>query len=425
MLVSPGARADHSLHRVAPADTSHWLDRALSRGARRRVLAGFAGWRHGRLNLMLPGGATFVVGAATAEPHVTLRVIRDRVFRRLLLHGDVGAGDAYIDGDWDTDDLALLVELVLRNQADAPIDSVWTRLFNLADTWRHRRQRNTTSGSRRNIYAHYDLGNRFFALFLDDTLAYSSARFLTADDALETAQREKYRHWGELLAPTPDHHVLEIGSGWGGLAMHLARTYGCRVTSLTISEAQREAATARVAAAGLSDRVAIELRDYRQVTGRFDRVVSIEMIEAVGREFWPDFFTIIDRVLAPGGRVGLQAITIPDGRFDQYAARADWIQKHIFPGGLLPCLREICAVTARHTRLAVTHVDDRPLDYAATLRLWRRRFFDRLEEARRLGIDDRFIRTWEYYLASCEAAFRTRNLGLLSLTLARVGEDLS
>lgn len=424
MLASPGARADNSLPAPDLADASSWFDRRLGALARRRVLAGLQGWSHGRLTVVLPDGATVVLGRADAEPHATVSITRDRFFRRVLLHGDLGAGDAYVDGDWQADDLALVVDLALRNQHVAAIESPLSSWLNLAETWRHRRRRNTTAGSRRNIHAHYDLGNEFFALFLDPSLAYSSAWFNSSDDGLAAAQQEKIRRWGERLQPRAGDHVLEIGSGWGALAIHFARTYGCRVTSLTVSTEQQALAAARVAAAGLTHLVDIQLRDYRAVTGQFTHVISVEMIEAVGQEYWPAFFQAIDRVLAPGGRVGIQAITIPDARFDGYARRADWIQTHIFPGGLLPCLREICAVTAAHTRLAVTGVEDRPLDYARTLQAWRRRFLAAEPEVRALGFDTRFVRTWEYYLASCEAAFRTRHLGLLHLTLARVGEDL-
>ncbi len=424
MLASPGARADRSVPALERSSAASWFDRRIADIARARVLADLDGWRYGRLTIAMPDGTTAVLGAPDAEPHASVWIARDRFFRRVLFHGDIGIGDAYVDGDWGTDDLALVVELALRNQHVAPLESVAPRVWNLIDTWRHRRRRNTTGGSKRNIYAHYDLGNDFFALFLDPTMAYSSGLFLAPGDSLETAQLEKYRQWGERLQPAATDHVLEIGSGWGGLAMHLARTYGCRVTSITVSEEQRALATARVAAAGLSHRVSIELRDYRDVEGQYQRIVSVEMIEAVGQEFWPGFFQALDRALAPGGRVGIQAITIPDSRFDHYVKHADWIQKHIFPGGLLPCLREVCSVTAAHTGLAVTQVDDRPLDYAATLEAWRGRFLARLEDVRRMGFDDRFIRTWEYYFASCEAAFRTRNLGLLHLTLARVGDDL-
>lgn len=424
MLASPGARADRSLS-ASPVPAADWIDRRLGALARTRVLEGLAGWREGRLTVTMPDGAAVVLGAPGAEPHASVWVDHDRFFRRVLLHGDLGVGDAYIDGDWRADDLALVIELAFRNQRHASLDSPATWLANLADTWRHRRRKNTTAGSRRNIHAHYDLGNEFFSLFLDPSMAYSSGWFRSPSDTLEAAQGEKFRQWGERLAPRASDHVLEIGSGWGGLAMHLARTYGCRVTSITVSEEQRALAAARVAAAGLSDRVQIELRDYRQIDGQYSRIVSVEMIEAVGREFWPDFFKAVDRALAPGGRVGLQAITMPDGRFDGYVGRSDWIQKHIFPGGLLPCLREVCAVTAAHTGLTVTSVEDRPLDYAHTLHNWRTRFMARLDEVRHMGFDERFIRTWEYYFASCEAGFRTRNLGLMHVMLARTGEDLT
>ncbi len=425
MLASPGARADRSLSAQPDPAVAAWFDRRVGAIARRRVLDGLSTWREGRLTVTMPDGASVVLGAPGAEPHASVWIDNDRFFRRVLMHGDMGAGDAYIDGDWRADDLALVVDLAFRNQQHASLESALSRLANLADRWRHRRRKNTTAGSRRNIYAHYDLGNEFFSLFLDPTMAYSSAVFLAPGDTLESAQIEKFRQWGERLAPRAADHVLEIGSGWGGLAMHLAHTYGCRVTSITVSEEQRAMAAARVAAAGLADRVQIELRDYRHIEGQYSRIVSVEMVEAVGREYWPDFFRAIDRALAPGGRIGLQAITMPDGRFDGYARRSDWIQKHIFPVGLLPCLREICAVTGAHTQLAVTQVEDRPLDYARTLHAWRTRFMSRVDEVRQLGFDDRFIRTWEYYFASCEAGFRTRNLGLLHVMLARVGDDLA
>ncbi|MGD9903409.1 MAG: class I SAM-dependent methyltransferase [Vicinamibacterales bacterium] len=424
MLASPGARADNALPDADVAATASWVDRRLSALARGRVLDRMDGWTHGRLTLVLPDGRSAVLGRPDATPHATVSIARERFFRRLLLHGDLGAGDAYVDGDWAADDLSLVVELALRNQQTTALDPPWAAWLNLADTWRHRRRRNSTAGSRRNIHAHYDLGNDFFRLFLDGSMAYSSGWFDGPDEDLARAQQEKIRRWGERLAPRAGDHVLEIGCGWGALAIHLARTYGCRVTGITVSAEQCALASARVAAAGLTSLVDIQLRDYRALDGRFSHVVSVEMIEAVGQEYWPAFFQAIDRVLALGGRVGVQAITIPDARFDAYARRADWIQKHIFPGGLLPCLREICAVTAAHTRLAVTGVEDRPLDYATTLRAWRRRFLAAAPEVRRLGFDDRFLRTWEYYLASCEAAFRTRNLGLLHVTLARSGEDL-
>jgi cyclopropane-fatty-acyl-phospholipid synthase len=421
-----GATPTLDLDRVpTPGAGSHasWLDSVIAPVARRRLLAALAHWRVGRLTVHLPDGTEFVAGARDADLHATLWIERDAFFRHFALRGDLGAGESYMAGDWRTDDLARFVELVLRNQHVA-LDSGLSRLVNLPNDWLHRRRQNTRAGSRRNIHAHYDLSNDLFETFLDPSMAYSSAVFARGDESLEEAQQAKFRAWGERLQPRAGQHVLEIGSGWGGLAIHLAATYGCRVTSVTVSREQHALARQRVAAAGLDHLVDIQLRDYRDVTGQFDRVVSIEMIEAVGREFWPAFFGKIDEVLAPGGRVGIQAITMVDHRFDEYVRHCDWIQKYIFPGGLLPCLREVCAVAAAHTRLGVVGVEDRPLDYARTLQLWRARFFERLDTVRALGFDQRFVRMWEYYLATCEAAFRTRNLGLLHLTLARTGEDL-
>lgn len=408
---------------LADGAAGTWLDRAMARLARPQLLEALTRWSYGRLTVQLPDGTRVVAGAPEAEPHGTLYIDRNAFFRHFALRGDLGAGESYMAGDWRADDLARVVELVLRNPA-VMLDSPLTRLINMPNDWLHRRRQNTKAGSRRNIEAHYDLSNDLFETFLDPSMAYSSAVFPTGHETLEEAQQAKFRAWGERLQVGAADHVLEIGSGWGGLAIHLARTYGCRVTSITVSQEQLTLARERVRAAGLDDRVEIVLRDYREVTGQYSRVVSIEMIEAVGREFWPAFFSQIDRVLAPGGRVGIQAITMVDHRFDEYVRHCDWIQKYIFPGGLLPCLREVCAVTARHTRLGVIGVEDRPLDYARTLQLWRERFLGRLDRVRALGFDDRFARMWEFYLATCEAAFRTRNLGLLHLTLARTGDDL-
>jgi cyclopropane-fatty-acyl-phospholipid synthase len=402
-----------------------WLDRVIVPMARRRLVNALAGWQVGRLTVHLPDGTELLAGGGDAEPHATLWIDRDAFFRKFALLGDLGAGESYMDGDWRTDDLARFVELVLRNQAHVPLDSPFSRLANVWNDVLHRLRRNTRDGSRRNIHAHYDLSNALFNTFLDPSLAYSSAVYAGDADTLEDAQAAKFAVWGERLALGPGDHVLEIGSGWGGFALHAARTYGCRVTGITVSTEQLALSQARVREAGLEHLIDLRLCDYRDVSGQFSRVISIEMIEAVGREYWPAFFRKIDEVLAPGGRVGLQAITMIDHRFDSYAKHCDWIQKHIFPGGLLPSLREMSTVMTRHTRLGVIGLDDRPLDYARTLLAWRHRFLERLDEVRALGFDDRFARMWEFYLASCEAAFRTRNLGLLHLTLARAGDDLA
>jgi cyclopropane-fatty-acyl-phospholipid synthase len=285
----------------------------------------------------------------------------------------------------------------------------------------HRLRRNTRRGSRRHIRAHYDLSNDLFALFLDPTMTYSSAVFGAPDEPLRAAQERKFAHFGDALQLGPDDHVLEIGCGWGGFARFAATRYGCRVTGITISEAQRDLAAARVHAEGLSPRVEIRLCDYRDVRGRFSKIVSIEMLEAVGRAHWRRFFAACHDVLAPGGLIGLQVITMPDHRFEAYARRCDWIQKHIFPGGILPSLGELCRAMAADAPFTIRELTDIAPHYARTLARWRATFFERLPQVRALGFDERFVRMWDYYLASCEGAFRARALGTLQLVLARAG----
>ena len=398
------------------------MDRLVAPLARRALVGALADWRIGRLTVYMPDGSMVAAGAEGAEPHSVLWIERDAFFTRFALQGDLGAGESYMDGDWRTDDLARFCELVLRNQAFLPLSSPLSRLGNLANDWRHRRRSNSREGSRRNIHAHYDLSNRLFETFLDPSMAYSSARYLTDADALDAAQQQKFESWCDRLQIGPDDHVLEIGSGWGGLALHAARTRGCRVTGITVSREQLAFAQGRAVAERLDDRVEFRFCDYRDVEGHFSKVVSIEMIEAVGEGYWPAYFRKIDQVLAPGGRAGIQAITMVDARFAEYRKHCDWIQKYIFPGGLLPSVGEIVRVTAAHTRLGLVALEDRPSDYARTLRAWRKRFFDRLDRVRALGFDDRFVRMWEYYLATSEAAFRTRNIGLVHMIFGRIAE---
>lgn len=400
-------------------------DRVIAPMARRRLLASLAALKVGRLTVHLPDASVIEAGQPEADLHATMWITHDAFFRKFALGGDLGAGESYMDGDWHTDDLCRFTELVLRNQAYLPLGSWLSRVLNLPNDWLHVRRRNSRRGSRRNIGAHYDLSNELFETFLDPSLAYSSAVFHAGDEPLATAQEQKFEQWCDALRIGPSDHVLEIGSGWGGFAMHAARTRGCKVTGITVSEQQLTLSRQRIADAGLSDRIAIEFCDYRDVRGQFSRVVSIEMIEAVGERYWPAFFRKIDEVLAPGGLAGIQAITMVDHRFDEYRRHCDWIQKYIFPGGLLPSVREIAGVCADETKLGLIALEDRPLDYARTLLAWRRAFLSQLDRVRDLGFDDRFIRMWEYYLATCEAAFRTRNLGLVHLVLARAADDLT
>jgi cyclopropane-fatty-acyl-phospholipid synthase len=347
---------------------------------------------------------------------------RERFFRELALRGDLGAGESYMAGDWRADDLAQFIGLVLLNQDAVTMESWVTRIANLRNDALHRLRRNTRSGSRRNIGAHYDLSNDLFALFLDPSMTYSSAVFEQDGEPLQRAQERKFARFGEWLGIGPGDHVLEIGCGWGACAIYLARTYGCRVTGITISREQLDLATRRVRDAGLSERVDLRLCDYRDLRGRFDRIVSIEMLEAVGREHWPAFFETCNAVLAPGGLIGVQTISMPDHRFEAYARHCDWIQKYIFPGGLLPSISELCRAMGQRTSFTIRRIDDVAPHYAETLHRWRHAFLERLADVRALGFDDRFIRMWDFYLASCEAAFRTRTLGDLQLVLGRAGE---
>lgn len=402
-----------------------WFDEVVARVAMPRVLEGLRRWQTGRLTIHLPNGSVHQFGPPDAERSAAVRVHSPAFLRKFLLGGDLGAGESYMDGDWSADDLPRLAELVFLNQHALALESPLSRLLNWPNDVLHRLRRNTRTGSRRNIRAHYDLSNDFFALFLDETMTYSAARFDGQSLSLEDAQREKYRALARRIGLEPGQHVLEIGCGWGGFAEFAARECGAHVTGITVSREQHDFARARLARAGLGARTDIRLCDYRDIAGRFDHIVSIEMLEAVGREYWDSFFAACQRVLAPGGRVGLQVITMPDFRFDEYAKRCDWIQKYIFPGGLLPSLSELARAAGRVSALTVTAVGDIGLDYARTLAAWRAAFLRRLPEVRALGFDDRFIRMWDYYLAVCEAAFSTRTLGTMQIVMARAGEPLS
>jgi len=392
---------------------------ALDRLFRAAVLRALEGWRVGRLELELPDGTTRGFGPEAAEDRVRVRVHRERLFRRFALQGDLGAGEAYVDGDWSADDLPLMARLSLLNQEALVLETPLTRLLNLGETLRQRLRANTRSGSRRNIRDHYDLSNELFALFLDETMTYSSAVFEREGQPLAEAQRNKYRMLAEKACLGPGQHVLEIGCGWGGFAIEAVRRYGCRVTGITLSERQLELGRRRVAEAGLGDRIELRLQDYREVPGRFDRIVSIEMFEALGREHWPVFFRRCDELLAPDGVMSLQAIALPDHRFETYARHGDWIQKRIFPGSLLASVHHVTGAMSRSSRLIVNHLEDVGLHYAETLRRWRAAFRGRLDEVRALGFDERFVRTWDYYLSVCEASFATRSLQNLQLVLTR------
>jgi cyclopropane-fatty-acyl-phospholipid synthase len=390
-----------------------------ARVARPAILRALEGWDIGRLTIHLPDGSVRRFGPADAEPSVSFFVDREEVFSKFALSGDMGAGESYVDGDWRADNLALFLTLAIMNRTRLPLDTALTKFMNLGKDIFHRLRPNTRRGSRRNIRAHYDLSNEFFALFLDESLTYSCAFFDALDQPLVEAQRNKHRQIAEKAQLAPNDHVLEIGCGWGGFAIHAARSYGCRVTGITVSERQLDLARQRVREAGVADRVEIRLCDYRDVQGRFDKVVSIEMFESLGLENWPAFFHRIEDLLADDGLAVIQTISIPDHRFEDYNRHTDWLQRYIFPGGVLASVHQLTGAMAQSSRLIVNDLEDIGIHYAPTLRLWREAFLARRAEVRALGFDERFVRMWEYYLAVCEAAFATRTLGDLQLVLTR------
>lgn len=349
------------------------------------------------------------------------RIHDDRLFLRLMLRGELGAGESFVAGEWSTqsaDELVALLRVFLRATRAQGVESPLTRFAQLPSRIRHRRAANTQQGSERNVHAHYDLGNAFYRTFLDeDTLAYSCAIYPTPDASLADAQRAKLDRLCDWLELSPRDHLLEIGCGWGGMAIHAARTRGCRVTAITVSREQFELASARVTAAGLADRVTIEYRDYRTLDGMFDKLVSIEMLEAVGYEYLADYFATCARVLRPGGRFALQSITMPQERFEAYRRNVDWMQTYIFPGTLIPSLAAVRAASCPHFWIA--KLDDIGPHYAPTLRMWRDRFLAALPDVCALGFDEPFVRTWLLYLAFSEAAFAEQTLADHQLLFVR------
>lgn len=351
---------------------------------------------------------------------VTVRVLHPDFFAAAAFGGSVGVAEAYMDRLWETDDLAGLVEtLTLNVTAMAALEGPIARLLSPLSRAAYWLERNTRSGSRRNIVAHYDLGNEFFATFLDPTMTYSCAIFEHGARSLEEAQREKIDRVCRKLALSARDHVLEIGSGWGALAIHAASRYGCRVTTTTISDEQFREATHRVRAAGLADRIDVVRRDYRDLTGQFDRLVSIEMVEAVGAERLGTFFDVCARRLKPDGAALIQAIVIRDQFFARAARERDFLKRYIFPGSCLPSVGAMIDAMRSRTDLHLVHLEDIGLHYVDTLRLWREAFVSRQADVRAMGFDDRFIRMWEYYLAYCEGAFRARHVGDVQMLLTK------
>lgn len=368
---------------------------------------------------LLEGQQRWSFGDHRADLTATIRVHSPTFYRKIIRAGTIGAGEAYMDNLWSCDELPALIRIMVRNQETQHyLEGGIARLAGLVQRVRHRLNDNSRRGSRRNIAAHYDLGNDFYQLFLDPTMAYSCGFFAGPDSTLEEASVAKFDRICRKLRLLPGMSLLEIGTGWGGFALHAARHYGCQVTTTTISQKQHNYAAARVRAAGLADRITLLLEDYRELAGQFDRLVSIEMIEAVGHRHLPTFFAVCGERLKPSGMGLIQAITVPDQAYPRYLKTPDFINRYIFPGGCCPSLAALSQAAAT-TDLALVHREELTPHYALTLREWRRAFQERLGEVRALGYDERFIRMWDYYLCYCEGGFAERFTGLWQLLYAK------
>ena len=398
-----------------PIGLGGWLDR----WARRLVLGQLQRLQRGKICLV-EGEQRRTFGQGEDGPEVVLQVHHPRFFRTLALGGTIGAAEAYMQGWWSCDDLPAMCRLAVANMEwMQQRERGWARLAAPSRMLGHALKRNTLRGSRRNIAAHYDLSNDFFRLFLDDNMMYSSAVFPHPGSSLEEASRYKVDRICKKLALVPEDHLLEIGTGWGGFALHAAREYGCRVTTATISQQQCELARQRVRAAGLDGRVEVVLADYRDLQGQYDKLVSIEMIEAVGHHYFDTYFGCCARLLKPEGLMLLQAIVIGDWAYERARRSVDFIKAYIFPGSCIPSVATISRSLAAATDMRLVHLEDIGPHYARTLRAWRARFWDAEEQVRQLGFTEEFIRMWDFYFAYCIGGFEERYISDVQMLLAR------
>ena len=409
---------------IIPAAASQQAEKSLSaltKLARTLLLGQLRKIRHGRLRLIDAGLDEHFGSVCEGAPFdVTLRVRSARFYSDVVFGGTVGAGEAYINGHWHCDDLTGLVRLMVVNrELMNDVDSGWSRLSAPLLKLAHWLNRNDKSGSRRNIAAHYDLGNRFFELFLDETMAYSCAIFRHPESPLLEASTAKFDAVCSKLNLRPGQHLLEIGTGWGGLAIHAAKAYGCRVTTTTISREQYDLARERVARAGLEGQITLLLEDYRDLRGEYDALASIEMIEAVGHQYLDTYFRRCSDLLKPTGAMLLQSITIRDQFYDQARRSVDFIKRFIFPGSFIPSVKVLTDSLARATDMKLFNMEDIGPHYARTLKLWRERFLARQAEVRAQGYPESFLRMWEYYLCYCEGGFEERQLGDVQMLLTK------
>lgn len=389
-----------------------------------------ASMRQGCLKIIYPDGHTRLLGDGVTSPQAEIRLQNPAAFfQACVLHGNIGFGESYTHGDWDTDDIAAVITWFIRNIARTQGSRAsssrlpFTNLLRFADRMWHLGRRNTEANSKRNISEHYDLGNDFYALWLDETMTYSAARFESEEQSLADAQRAKYEALCQKLQLKPEDHVLEIGCGWGGFCTYAARKYGCTVTAVTISKEQFDYATARVLREGLASRVTIRLQDYRHIEGKFDKICSIEMLEAVGAQYLDTWFAKCHELLKPEGLLAFQAITTPDCRHASLRKGVDWIQKHIFPGSLLLSVDQLNRSANRTGDLFLHAMEDLGSGYARTLKLWHEAFHAKLEEVRAMGFSETFLRKWSYYLKYCEAAFATRNISVIQAVYTRPNNE--
>lgn len=393
------------------------------------VLSSLNGMKLGSLRIVEPDGQQIILGNPNSDyPNFTgglIKVNRSDFYKRCVLYGDIGFAESYMDGDWETEDIVSVLSWLLLNIDNNPSVSgskSKTKKLNLLSFINrifHRLRENTIVGSKKNIVAHYDLGNDFYKLFLDETMTYSSGIFVSEESSLKESQIAKYDSLCKMLHLKEGLHILEIGSGWGGFSIYAAKNYRCKVTTVTISNEQFAYAKKRIQQEGLSEQIDIQLKDYRNINGSYDRIASIEMLEAVGDKYYETYFAKCNEVLKKDGLLGIQVITCPDSRYNSIKNGVDFIQKYIFPGSLLPSIARLNQAINNTGDLFLHQMIDFGLDYSKTLKMWRENFESQLKEVKALGYSEKFIKMWRYYLSYCEAAFKMRNISVIQAVYTR------
>ncbi len=393
--------------------------------SQRLVLQALRRMNQGHLEITLPNGTAEHIGQIDLPIEASFQIHDNAFFKKCALYGDVGFGESYVDGDWDTPDIASVIRWLIQNIESAPtmsgskVSAGFVNLLSLINRIGHKLRPNSIKTSRQNIHEHYDLGNDFYRLFLDETMTYSCGLFRKDTRTLEQSQFLKYDRLCQLLKLGPDDHLLEIGCGWGGFASHAAQHYGCKITGVTISEEQLKFTKERMEKEGLDHLVEVQLCDYRHLTGQFDKIVSIEMLEAVGDAYVGKYFKTCESLLKPEGLLAIQMINCPDSRYASFRDGVDWIQKHIFPGSLLMSVGRVHEAINKHTDFHLHDLKDMGNSYKRTLNEWHQRFNSQLAEVKAQGFSDSFIRKWNYYLKYCEAAFDMRNISVTQAVFTR------